>query len=660
VRRGRGSLLLAGLVLISAALRAWAGRGVTTPWISPDEPAYAMLGRSLYEAGRLRILTGPTGFLSATVPALFGLPLSLANLEVGYSVAKVVDAFVMSLAAVPVYLWGRSLASRGWALVAAALTLALPGLAYSGLLMTEVLFYPVLVCVAWSLAAAIESPTLRRQLLFAALFVVAVLTRTQAVVLVAGFAGAVGLEWLFARRVRLRVYAPTVIAIVALGVARAVTIAVAGGSTLGGYAGADRGYPLGPALRYVVYHAGDLVLLTGVLPFCAVGVLLVCATARGEDDPRLRAYLSVVGALASVFVIQVGVFASQNVHHLAERDLIALAPLFFIGFVVWLDRGTAGAVTRGAVAAVAIVLVLLIPLGSFLSPGSLVDGFSLIPLYDLRGLTSISVTYGVLAAGVLAAAGLFVLLPRRYVILLPIIVGAALVGGSVASSRQVVKESNAQRAVYTGPVRRWIDNVATRPTYYLYDQATPANTAWQTLFWNRSITRIFDLAPSLLTGPAPQQTVSISPNGLVRTLTGSLLRPSYAVVSQRYALAGEPLAYSPQIADRSGYAVWKVAQPLRVESEASGLDPNGDIPPGSVGVLDAYGCTNGAFRLTLLVKQPGVVRIALDGRDVRSRSFSSPTEWDVAIPVANGPERCRLTVQGTGLLGTTELAFEPA
>src|SRR4029077_2464797 len=79
VRLGRGSVVLAGLVLASTALRAWAGRAVTTPWISPDEPAYALLGRRLYATGRLRILNGPTGFLSATAPALFGLPLSLGN-----------------------------------------------------------------------------------------------------------------------------------------------------------------------------------------------------------------------------------------------------------------------------------------------------------------------------------------------------------------------------------------------------------------------------------------------------------------------------------------------------------------------------------------------------------------------------------------------------
>ena len=87
--------------------------------------------------------------------------------------------------------------------------------------------------------------------------------------------------------------------------------------------------------------------------------------------------------------------------------------------------------------------------------------------------------------------------------------------------------------------------------------------------------------------------------------------------------------------------------------------PNGDIQPGTIGQLDAYGCSNGSFRLTLLAKQPGVVTIALDGREIRRRSFPGPTEWDVTIPVTNGPRRCRLTVQGTGLVGTTQLEFDP-
>ena len=74
--------------------------------------------------------------------------------------------------------------------------------------------------------------------------------------------------------------------------------------------------------------------------------------------------------------------------------------------------------------------------------------------------------------------------------------------------------------------------------------------------------------------------------------------------------------------------------------------------------MDAYGCTDGTLRLTLLVKQPGLIRIALDGRELRSRSFAGPTRWDVAIPVGAGAGTCRLTVQGTGLIGAIRLEFD--
>ena len=74
------------------------------------------------------------------VPALVGFPLSVFGLATGLDVLQGLQALVMSLAAVPVYLWGRSLVSRGWALAAAALAVAVPGLTYAGLMMSEVLF----------------------------------------------------------------------------------------------------------------------------------------------------------------------------------------------------------------------------------------------------------------------------------------------------------------------------------------------------------------------------------------------------------------------------------------------------------------------------------------------------------------------------------------
>src|SRR5947209_10943973 len=111
--------LVALLVLASALLRFWAATGIPTPWITPDEETYALLGRSLYSSASFEILGQKTHFYSLVSPALAGAPLALHDVATGYTLLKGIQALVMSLAAVPVYLWARSLASRGAALVAA-------------------------------------------------------------------------------------------------------------------------------------------------------------------------------------------------------------------------------------------------------------------------------------------------------------------------------------------------------------------------------------------------------------------------------------------------------------------------------------------------------------------------------------------------------------
>ena len=134
-----------------------------TPWFTPDEMVYGELGRSLYSTGRLDILGHATPFFSFVYPALVGPFLDFGNLELGYTLLKAVQALVMSLTAVAVFLWARSLVRPRFALVAALLTLAVPGLAFAGFVMTEVAFYPVICLVAWAMARALERPTAARQ-----------------------------------------------------------------------------------------------------------------------------------------------------------------------------------------------------------------------------------------------------------------------------------------------------------------------------------------------------------------------------------------------------------------------------------------------------------------------------------------------------------------
>src|SRR5205807_6709643 len=146
---------------------------------------------------RFEILGQSTKPLSLVHPALIGVPLGALGAVDGYTVAKAVQSVVMSLAAVPVYLWGRTLAAPRWALAAAALTLAVPGLLYTGFLMTEVSFYPVFVLAAWAMASALAEPTLDRQAILLGTMLLAFATRLQAVVLVPVFVLALLLDaWL--------------------------------------------------------------------------------------------------------------------------------------------------------------------------------------------------------------------------------------------------------------------------------------------------------------------------------------------------------------------------------------------------------------------------------------------------------------------------------
>jgi hypothetical protein len=654
----REVVALGGLVLASAALRTWASRGVPTPWITPDETLYGLLGQGLWRDGRLAVLGGPTPYYSAVVPALVGLPLSLGDLALGYSLLKALQALVMSLATVPVYLWGRTLTTPRWAFLAAALTVALPGLAYSGLVMTEAAFYPVLVVAAWAAARAIERPTLARQVLFAGVALLALATRLQAVVLLPAFATAVGVDALIARRrVRLRPFAPTLVAAAAVAAAWIVWRLARGGGLLAGYGGASGSYAVGDALRFAAYHAGDLALLTGLLPAAALVLLL----ARRETDPRVRAFVAVTAATAFWLVLEVGVFASRELGLLAERNLIAAAPLLFLALAVWLGRGAPGTwpartVTAGAIA----VAVLALPLGKLLVPDQLPHAFTLVPLFRLREAASLGAAQLALALGVAAAVAL--LLARRAAALVPVAVLAALVAGSVSASREVRDEARAQQLRLLGPDRRWIDDAADGAVAYVYDGQAWWNAVWENAFWNRDVRWIYDLpatrVPGDLPGDLPQQLVEVRPDGELRP-RGARSPAGYAVVPLHMALRGTRVVEAPQFGtDRQGLGLWRLEPPLRLSTITSGLFPNGDVDREAA--LTVYDCRDGTFDAVLLVKEPQTVRVLLDGRRVESERFETATTWHVTVPVAAAATArvCKLRIVPGALLGSTRLAFE--
>jgi dolichyl-phosphate-mannose-protein mannosyltransferase len=460
---------LIGLVALSTALRSWAAGRIPIPWILPDELIYAELGKSLYESGELAVLGEPVRFYGLVTPALAGLPLSLDDVSDGYRLLKVLQALVMSLAAVPVYLWARTLATPVWALAAAVLTLAIPDLAYSGLIMTEVAFYPAVVLAAWAMAEALVRPTLGRQALVVGAILLAAATRLQAVVLIPAFLLALLVHLAWERRLRRSLrYWP---AAAAFGIAVAAWTVVRlregpAAELLGAYrAAAEVDYGVRDALRFVLYHAGDVVLFTGLIPVCAV-VLLALARDRSE---RVRAYVVVTAAVSVTMTVLVAVFASRHVGHLAERNLFALAPLFFVGLAAWLSRG-APRPRRAtpAVALAALALLVALPVADLVSVATIVDGFTLIPLYRLAvRAPDVDLDLVVTIAGSVAAAA-FVLVPRRHVWLLPAALALGFGAASVSASRVVAARATLGQPGSVGANPSWVDRAGAEDTAYLY------------------------------------------------------------------------------------------------------------------------------------------------------------------------------------------------
>lgn len=642
--------VLGGVVVVSAGLRSWAALTVPTPWILPDEVIYGELGRSLYSTGSFEILGYPARFYGLVYPALVGLPLSLRDLELGYDLLKPLQALVMSLAAVPVYLWGRTLMRPGFALAAAVLTLTVPGLAYSGLVMTEVAFYPVATLAAWAMAAALARPTPVNQALATAAILLASATRLQAVVLAPVFVTAALLVGLFERDARraLRLW-PAIAGLAAAGAGWAAWRLSEGPASelFAAYrAAGEVGYSVSDAILYARWHLADVLLMTGVIPACAAALLAVQAFAGRERSAAARAYLAVATALTAWLTVEVGVFASRHVGRLAERDLLALSPVLFLGLVLWLDRGAPRPrLVTALVGAAALGLVLALPVNRLVSHAAIPDAFTLIPLWRIQVRfpgVDLQLLLDLLAAAAVLA---FALVPRRLAWTLPVAVGLVSAAASLNVGRVVAAEATLVRRGTLGDSPRWVDRAAHGRVVYLYSGEVLWSSVWETLFWNRKLEAVYRLAgtqvPHLQREHQP--IVRIRPSGLVVNADGDPVRAEDLVAFAALDLAGRQLDY----AFGPALVLWATESPLRVESRRHDLRrPDGTLRWMRV---EVFGCRGDSLRLRLISPVAQRVLFMRDGHTFRSRRFGAGERWEGDLPIAgrarSGARPCWLGVQ---------------
>jgi hypothetical protein len=657
---------LAGLVAVSSALRFWVGTRIAGLWIMPDEAVYASLGQSLYRSFELSIFGGPTGLYSLVYPLLNGLPLAYGDLERGYTIVKALQAVVMSLTAVPVYLWGRRLMAPGWALAAAALTLALPGLLYSGLIMTEVAFLPVAVLAAWATARALEEPTPRRQAMLVGAIALAAATRLQAGVLVPAFLTALALSAWFERDLRLvRRFVPTLAGIAVVSLGWAVFRLHAGGpwtKLLGSYEAATSApWDVEKIARFVLYHAADVLLLVAAVPLCALVLLAVEAALGRESSREARAFLAVSVAYVVWFVLEVGAFASVHVDRLAERDLLALAPLLFLALALWIDRGAPRRpVATPLVALLALGALSSLPIQKFSRAEALPDAFSIAPFFKLIERNPDYNPQSLLLLVGAAFLAAFALLPRRLIAVLPVGVLAVLSVQSFTASREVAERATYDDQYLLGGRRDWIEKaVPAGRVALMYTAELYWNGVYQLRFWNPNISHVYYLYPTAVPGPIPQEPLHIAPDGLLVRSAGRFVPERYVVAPATTKFIGTPIAELEQYGImQAGLILWRLKGDLKLSYVVAGVRPDGDMH--EPGRMVANECAGGYFHITLIAKASRRVDILVNGKHYRTLRFSKDTDtYSETIPAV--PQRrfrtCTLEVRPDSLLGSTYFEF---
>ena len=196
---------LAALVITGTFVWSAIGLIGDAPWIFPDELLYSELAKSLGDFD-LPAIRGERSLAYGLVYPLLVAPAWMASTDVAnaYDVARVLNAMLLSLSAVPAYLLARRFVGEGRSLVVAALSIAVPSMVYAGTLMTEVALYPLAVLAFLMMARALERPTVARQLLALSAIVLAAQAKASALALIPAFLLGAGVLVLLDRRTRVR------------------------------------------------------------------------------------------------------------------------------------------------------------------------------------------------------------------------------------------------------------------------------------------------------------------------------------------------------------------------------------------------------------------------------------------------------------------------
>jgi hypothetical protein len=657
------------IVVVSASFRVWLVRGMPAPFVFVDELIYGELAKSLADGDGYAVRGLSTSGYSLLYPALIAPAYWLFEaVPDAYAAAKSIGAVTMSLAAIPTFLVARRVGRPSLALLAAAVAVVVPSMAYTGTITTESLFYPVALTLAWLLLRYVERPEWRRLLALVAVLGVAFATRAQSLAFVPAVATApLVLALLRGRARELRPFVPLYVLLGAAAALVAGVQAARGRSPadlLGAYSiVGEGGYDTGSVLRFWLWHVEELTLYAGIVPVAALLVLV--ALGRGQP-PRLQEHLAATVALLAWSSLAVAMFASRFASdRVQDRYLFFLVPLLVVALIAWVETGAPRPRVATAVAAlVALALPLLFPYARFIGEPAKSDTLGLLPLWTINEYLVMGRYWVTVALVGVALVALFVLVPRRAAVAVPcvLLLVFVLVSRPVWSGPHGFLQAGAGALFQgiRGVERDWIDDAVPKgqEVVVLWTGRADRFTVNQNEFFNRRLGRVFYTdAPT--PGGLNELPVAVAPGGgFPVERAGVFYLPNDATVEARYALLDGSVTPDGVVVardDQLGTTLWRLTGPLSTRSMVTGLYADGNWSGPAV-TWRLLRCRPGTLTAVVysdptLFTEPQVVTAHAAGRTASVRlepdeHASLPIRVE---PAKDGVCRARFTVSPTAV-----------
>ena len=469
--RGSRGPVLAVVASAAGAFAAYSALAllVDAPRVFTDELLYFDTAASIVDGDGLTI-RGEAYRYAPLYPALLAtVHWIAADREAAYELAKTLNALLIALTAIPVFLVSRRVLSPWPSVATAVFSVAIPSAMYVSVVMTESLAYLVCWWALYAIVLALERPSALRQVAAMGGILLATGVRTQFLALFGIYL--LGLVFVPAlvegRRPRTRSailsFWPTALAIAAAVVAL-VSSWILGSSdrTLGEYAVLVRTYDVLEVAGWSLYQVANIEMYVAVIPFAVAPIVIWAFVGRTrQGSERHAAFLAVFVSVNVVFLLLTAafnstVYADDALH---DRPVFYVVPLWLIVLFAWTAEGAPRPwVVAGVGAAVALTLPLAIPFSDYARDDAR-QQFNAVTTTLWASIDRASDGSGrpVLLVFVLLLVLGAVLLPARYARLLPVVVLAVFALTSRLSWDLAVRVAAPSTAALRSDERSWID-----------------------------------------------------------------------------------------------------------------------------------------------------------------------------------------------------------